>query len=134
MTNRRQKLADLICNGEAILNPRKWLAEEVGDLAIRISHLDEVPAQSILPLAKLVVEGESDAGRLALALDVDDDVLQVQLEALCEFKLAEWTGIGYKATQAGEQAFDAVGQQVLERELFEMKRRLLQLEQIRGTP
>lgn len=134
MRNRRQKLAELICHGEAVLNPKKWLAEEVGDLAVRIPNLDEIPSQSILPLAKLVVEGETDVGRLALMLDIDEVLLEEHLEVLAEFNFAERTRMGYKATPTGEHAFDAVGQRMLDRELFQMKARLQQLEQIRGTP
>ena len=130
MINKRQKIADLICHGSAVLNPKKWLAEESSDLAMRIPHLDEFPAQAILPLAKLVADGESDAGKLALGLDIDETKLAEYLDALCEFRFAEESGNGYKATLAGEHAFEAVGKRMVEREMFEVKRRLTQLEQL----
>lgn len=69
MTNKVHELAALICHGDAVLDPKKWLAEEASDLATRIPHLDEIPPQAILPLAKLVADGPSDARRLSLALD-----------------------------------------------------------------
>ena len=128
MPDVRKKLAALICHGDAVLSPRKWLAEESSDLATRIPHLDEIPSQAILPLAKLVADGESDARKLALALDIDEAKLDEYLDALCAFKYAEETWSGYKATSAGEQAFEAVGQRMVARELFEVKARLQQLE------
>ena len=131
MSNVCKELAVLICHGEAVLNPKKWLADEAHDLATRIPHLDEIPSQAILPLAKLVADGESDARGLALALDIDEATLEECLDALCKFKFAEWTGIGYKATTSGEEAFEAVGERMVERELFQVKARLQQLEQLR---
>lgn len=50
---------------------------------------------------------------------------------LCEFKFAEEALNGYKATPAGEQALDAIGQRMVARELFQVKARLQQLEQLR---
>lgn len=131
MINKLHELAALICHGDAVLNPRKWLAEESSDLATRISHLDEIPPQAILPLAKLAADGESDVRKLALALDIDEAKLAEYMDALCEFKFAEESWNGYKATSAGEQAFEAVGQRMVARELFEVKARLQQLEQLR---
>lgn len=130
MLDVRRELATLICHGDAVLSPRKWLEEESSDLATRIPHLDEIPAQAILPLAKLVADGESDSRKLALALDIDEAKLDEYLDALCEFKFAEEAWNGYKATSTGEQAFEAVGQSMIARELFEVKARLQQLEQL----
>lgn len=131
MLDVRKELAVLICYGDAVLNPKKWLAEEASDLATRIPHLDEIPSQAILPLAKLVVDGESNARKLALATDIDEAKLDEYLDALCEFKFAEETWNGYKATPTGEQAFEAIGQRMVARELFQVKARLQQLEQLR---
>lgn len=125
-----KNLAELICHGDAVLNPKKWLAEEASDLAMRIPRLDEIPPQAILPLAKLVANGESDARRLTLSLDIEEARLKEYLDVLCESKFAEWTGGGYKATSAGERAFDAVGRKMVLRELFEVKGRLDQLERL----
>lgn len=129
MINR--KISTLICSPGSGLNYKKWLAEEAADLAIRVPHLDEIPPQAILPLAQLVTDGESDNRKLGLALDIDEAKIDEYLEALCEFKFAEWTGAGHKATLAGEDAFKAVGERMVERELFEVKARLQQLEQLR---
>ena len=128
MPDIRKKIAVLICHGDAVLSPRKWLAEEVSELATSIRHLDEIPSQAILPLAKLVADGESDARKLALSLHIDEPKLDEYLGALCEFKFTEESLNGYKATPAGEQAFDAVGQRMVARELFQVKARLQQLE------
>lgn len=126
-----KNLAELVCHGDSILDPKSWLAEEVADLATRIPHIDEIPSQAILPLAKLIADGVSDARRLSLALDIDEAKVDEYLDALCEFKFAEWTGTGHKATTAGEDAFKAVGERMVERELFQVKARLQQLEQLR---
>ncbi len=131
MRSTHQKLAVLICHGATVLNPKKWLAEEASDLALKISNLDEIPPQAILPLAKLVADGEYDARKLAIATDIDESTADEYLEALCEFKFAEKTWNGYKATQRGEQAFEAIGKKMVVRELFEVKARLQQLEELR---
>jgi hypothetical protein len=99
MVNMRKKLAELICHGDAILNPKKWLDQEVCYEALNIPNLDEFPSQAILPLAKLVANGESDARKLALATDIDESKVDEYLEALCEFKFAEKTSNGYKSTR-----------------------------------
>ena len=130
MPDVRKKLAVLICHGDAVLSPKKWLAEEASDLATRIRHLDEIPAQAILPLAKLVADGESDARKLALALDIEEAKIDDYLGVLLEFDFAEESSNGYKATPSGEQAFDAIGLRMVARELFQVKARLQQLEQL----
>lgn len=130
MRDLRQDIAELICHGEAVLNPRKWLAQEAGDLATRIAGLDAIPSQAIVPLAKLVAYGESDARRLALSTDFDESKLEEYLGALCEFKFAEQTWNGYKATSTGEQAFEAIGRRMVDRELMQLQGRLQQLERI----
>ena len=129
MSDVRKEVASIICQNDAY-DRRKWLAQEAADLATRVPHLDEIPAQAILPLAKLVADGESDVARLAQALDIDKAILDEHLDALCEFKFAEWTGIGYTPTAAGAQAFDAIGQQMVARQLFELRRQLDQLERL----
>lgn len=43
MPDVRKELAVLICHGDAVFDPKKWLAEEASDLATRIPHLDEIP-------------------------------------------------------------------------------------------
>ena len=130
MSDIRKKLAELICHGDAVLCPKKWLSEEASNLATSIPHLDEIPSQAILPLAKLVADGKSDARWLALTLEIEDGKLDEYLDALCTVEFAEWTGSSYKATTSGEQAFDAVGQRMVARELFQVKARLQQLEQL----
>lgn len=131
MVNMRQRLAELICHGDAILDPKKWLGEEVCHEALNIPHLDEIPLQAVFPLAKLVEKGECDARKLALATGIDESKVDEYLEALCEFKFAEKTLNGYKSTQTGEQAFEAIGKRMVNRELFEVGRRLEQLKNLR---
>jgi hypothetical protein len=130
MPDLRREIAELICHGDVILSPEKWLDEEAKDLAAQIPHLDEIPSQAILPLAILVAGGESDAEKLARAIDIDTDILDEYLDALCEFKFAQETWNGYKSTPAGEQAFDAIGRRMVERELSQLKSRLEKLKQL----
>jgi hypothetical protein len=130
MFEMRKELAVLICHGDTVLSPKNWLAEEASDLATQFPHLDEIPSQAILPLAKLVADGESSAEKLEIVIDIDGGKLDEYLDALCEFKFVEETWNGYKATQTGEQVFDAVGRRMVARELFQLKSRLDQLEQL----
>jgi hypothetical protein len=130
MSNKQQKLAALFCHGDAVLNPKRWLAEEAGDLATTILGFDEIPPQAILPLANLVATGENDAQRISLALGIDESKVNEYLEALCEFKFAEKTWNGYKATQNGEQAFEAIAQRMIARELYEVNARLQHLKEL----
>lgn len=123
-------LAELICHSNAVVNPQKWLAEEACDLAFRIHHLDEIPAQAILPLAKLVEIGDSSLRTLTLSLDIDELMLAKYIEALCEFNFVEEAGKGFKATEAGKKAFEAVGERMVTRMLFEFKGQLEHLERL----
>jgi hypothetical protein len=130
MADLRKEIAELICHGDVVLSPEKWLDEEARDLATQIPHLDEIPSQAILLLAKLVADGESDAGKLVLAIDIDTDKLDEYMDALCEFKFVEETGNGYKSTPAGDQTFDAIGRRIVARELCQLKSRLEQVLQL----
>lgn len=125
-----KEMADLICRADEVLSPKKWLSEEVADLATRIPNLDEIPPSAILPLAKLVVGGESDAKRLASSLGMDEVQLNEYLDALCEFKFAEESSAGYRATPAGELAFDAIGKQMVIRVRFEVGGMLSELDRL----
>lgn len=127
----QKKIADLICYGDTVLSPQKWLAEEAANLAIRIRQMDEIPSQAILPLARLVAYGECDSRKLALSIDIDEPKLDEYLDALIEFKFAEETLNGYRATPSGVQAIDAIGVAMVERELFVLKGRLQHLEMLR---
>lgn len=40
MFDLRKELASLVRLGDVVLNPKRWLAEEVAYLALRIPHLD----------------------------------------------------------------------------------------------
>lgn len=131
MSDVRKEVASIICQNDAY-DRRKWLAQEAADLATRVPHLDEIPAQAILPLAKLVADGESDVASLAQSLHIEERLLDDYLDALCEFKFVEWTGIGYIPTAVGAQAFDAIGQQMVARQLFELGRQLDQLKRLRS--
>ena len=79
---------------------------------------------------RLVANGEFDARKLALALDIDEAKLGEYLDALCQFKFAKETDNGYESTPTGVQAFEAVGQRMVARELFQLNARLQQLERL----
>ncbi len=115
MIHKLHELAAFICHGDTLLDPKTWLAEELSDLATRIPHLDEIPPQATLVLAKLAADGESDIQKLALVLDIDEVKLAEHMDALCEVKFVEESWNGYKATSAGEEAFEAVGQRMVAR-------------------
>jgi len=130
MATVRKQLANLICNGEVVLTPRRWLAQEACSLATRIRNLDEIPPQAILPLAKLVAEGEADATQLEVRLGMDSAMLEEYLDKLCELQFAEQTWSGYRATPAGCRAFDAIGWQMVNRELFVLQGRVETLQRL----
>ena len=119
-----KEIADLICHSETVLDPKRWLSEEVGHLATTIPNLDEISSQAIRPLAKLVEVGTADATRLASALDIDQDTIGEYLEQLCEFEFVEQHGNEYKATSFGQQTFNAIGDQMIRRQAYELKRQL----------
>ncbi|QDE84485.1 hypothetical protein BHS07_24650 [Myxococcus xanthus] len=100
-------------------------------MATRIPHLDEIPHQAILPLAMLVAEGECNAAKLVHRVEIDESKAERYLEALCDFGFVEKTLGGYKSTRTGEQAFEAIGNRMVERELFEIGRRLEELKNLR---
>lgn len=130
MPNKHENFAALLCHGSAVLNPKRWLAEEASGLATTIPDLDEIPSQAILPLAKLVANGENETKKLSLEIGIDESKVNEYLEALCEFKFVEETSSGYKATQSGEKAFEAIAQRMIARELFEVKARLQHLKDL----
>jgi hypothetical protein len=130
ISDARKEVSDLILHGDGI-DRSKWLAQEVGDLARRIPNLDEFSPKAVRPLAKLVADGETDANTLALALDIEEAQLEMYLDALCEFNFAEREGAVYKATPAGVQAFDAIGQRMVARELMGLPTWLEKLKRLR---
>lgn len=131
MSDVLKKLEILLTSGEHVLNPRRWLAEEVSELALRIPRLDEAPSQAVLLLAKLVTGGQATGRTLALAIDIDEAEAHQWLESLCESKFVVDTANGYEATPAGREAFEEVGKQMVKRELFEHARRQEQLRPLR---
>lgn len=130
MPNLPKDIADVICFTATHLDPGSWLAKEVAVLALTIPHLDEIHPQALLPLAKLVEMGPSDAKRLARVLHIDEPTLEVYLDALCEFNFAQLTVNGYEVTQSGGQAFSAVGDRMIVQVRNELKRNLDKYEQL----
>ncbi|TPL71390.1 hypothetical protein [Mesorhizobium sp. B2-3-15] len=119
----RRETADLILSGDN-LNYRRWLAQEVGDLASKISNLDAFSPMAILPLAKIAGYGDANASRLAVACDMELSELQTHLDALREFGFIEDTSSGFDITPLGERAFLAISRNIVVRERYELKGRL----------
>jgi len=61
---------------------------------------------------------------------MEEATVEGYLQSLCDFDFAEETGNGYTVTLLGEQAFKAIGMRMVNRERFELKRRLKQLEEL----
>ncbi|MGY2490194.1 hypothetical protein [Cupriavidus sp. CP313] len=118
-----QQIAAVMCDSDSKLDRQAWLQEEAYHLALRIAGLDEIPAAALLPLAQLAANGEMDVSKLLVATGLENPELEEYLEALCELRFAETTWNGYKATRSGEDAFKAVGSQIVVRVRYEMKRR-----------
>lgn len=126
-----KEVSELICFCQIVLDPKRWLDEETSDLAFRIPHLDEIPSQAVRPLSTLVEVGATDAASVSRKLSIELDMAKEHLDQLCEFGFAEQDGADFQATQAGEQAFVEIGQRMIEREMFELKRRLEQVQRVR---
>lgn len=126
-----KKVAGLICHSETVLDPRRWLGEEVGDLATTIPNLDGISPQAIRPLAKLVEVGTADATRLSNALSIDLDTIGEYLDQLCEFDFVEQHGTGFQATTSGARALEAIGRRIINRQRYELRRQLEEVERIR---
>lgn len=119
-----EEISLLICNGETVINYKRWLADEVNHLAAKIPGLDAFPTAAILPLSRLAAHGESRAEWLTASTGIEQPKLGEYLESLCEFKFIEETANGYRATASGVKAFKAIGYQMVLRERFELKRQL----------
>lgn len=126
-----KKVAELICSSGAAHNYNKWISEEVYEIATKVPNLDNIPTKAIVLLAKLVLNGESDANILSFYLDLDITEVHCHLDALCEFEFAEESMKSYKSTSTGEWAIETLGKKLIDRELFQVKARLQQLEQLR---
>lgn len=125
-----KEIAALICDIDG-LSRQKWLCQEVTELATSIAGLDELSKPAIFSLAHIVAYGESDARRLMSYFGISQIEIENALESLCEFKFVEKTSNGYTATLWGEKAFNIIGRQMVEREHFELRRRLQPLEELR---
>ena len=123
-----QKIADHIIHGSHIVNYPRWLEEEVNDLALKIAHLDEIPFQAIVPLVRLASYGEANVRSLAIICSMEESTIENHIEALYHFKFIEKTDEGYIATPLGEKASKAIGNKMIIRESFDLKRRLAGIE------
>lgn len=130
MLNLGKKIADQIDYSNSTLRYPMWLDQEVNDLASSIAGLDAFPSQAILPLVKIAANGEVNCRRLALMLDMEEATVDDYLQSLFEFKFIKETVNGYTATPLGEQTFKAIGMRMVNRELYELKRRLDQLKKL----
>ena len=131
-----KKLAQLICSGKEVLDSSKWLALEVDGLIARIPALADLPPQAVLPLAKLVADGESTSWKLHLALGIQEALLDEYLDALYEVQFIDYETDPvtaekvFVASKAGTDAFRAVGEKVVIHERLVLQGRLSQLNRL----
>jgi len=130
MSDLKKKMAEEICFGDASIDPKKWFAQEINNLALKFAGLDEIPILAVLPLAHLSANGPADEQGLARAIGIGQAEVTTYLEALCEFKFVKECATGYEATEIGEKAFSSIGQNVIIRKRFEMKNHLEHLDQL----
>lgn len=121
MFNLDNKVADELCFGDRSLNTKKWLHEEVDDLALRMAGLDAIPIMAVFPLAQLSAKGPSDEQTLVQATGLDLPIIEACLEALGEYKFVEECSAGYVASDKGNKAFRAIGKNMIMRRRLEMK-------------
>lgn len=128
-----QRVAAQICSEDLAPSRLEWLASEQAELALTIRNLDEVPAQSLLPLSHLAANGSADLKELVSATTIDEGRLEECLGALCEFGFVREGGNGYEATATGLEAFVAVAKQIAKREVFELEGRLQHAKRLRKS-
>jgi Holliday junction resolvasome RuvABC ATP-dependent DNA helicase subunit len=130
MPNISKMIADQIRSSTVSLKYKKWFDEEVNDLALKFSGLDEFSSQAVLPLIHIAANGKTSLERLAIAFDMEEDTLNGYMQSLCEFNFAQEAGDGFTATPLGEQVFKAIGQKMVIRERFELTTRLVKLDSL----
>ena len=128
--NKTQELARLISEGDAVHDYQRWLAQEVGELTLKIPDLDKVPFSAIQLLVQMILMGDVSANKLVLTIDTDENNVQEWLDNLCEFSFAEETENGYKSTLVGQNVINALGKLMVNRELMVIKARLERLESV----
>lgn len=130
MRDVRIELANELFFGNTSLHPDRWLTEELNDLALRISGLDEIPVTALIVLARLSAFGTSDERALSTATGMSADTVLERLEALEEFGFVTAKDNSYEATARGDEAFIAIGRKMVVRKRFEMKRQYDHLDQL----
>jgi len=123
------EIADAIVDGDKS-RYREWLAQEAGDLALRIANFDLISPLAVLPLARISAYGEADIEQLAEGCGMDPADLQYHLAALSEFGFVEESDSGFDVTPLGMRAFIAIGRNMIIRERYELKRRFEALDRV----
>ena len=114
-------------------SPARWLEEEVNELALKYSGLDEMPLQAAYPLVYLYLNGPTDAATIAESLELELSVIINYLEHLCCFKFAEDLDGGFGDYQLTEKGIDtsiSLGRNVIIRKRFELKSHLKHLDRL----
>lgn len=131
-----KRLYQLICHGKEVLDTSKLLALEMDGLIPRIPALAELPHQAVLPLAKLVADGEATAWTLHLALDIQEADIAEHLDALYEAKFVDYETDPvtaenvFVATKSGADAFLEISKRVVTHERLVLQARLDQLNRL----
>jgi len=120
----KNKVASEICFGGESLNNEKWIKEEVSDLALRYSGLDEIPIAAIFSLSQLAARGPLDDRFLAREIGLNLSDVEECLEALSEHDFIKVCPSGYETTLKGMEAFRSFGRNLVIRKRLEMKARL----------
>ena len=121
MLNVEGKVANEVCAGGQSLDPKRWLEEEINDLALRFPGLFELPIATILPLAQLSAIGPMTRADLVGVTEQEMSVVEDCLGVLCEYTLARECSVGFEATDKGKDVFLAIGTQLIIRKRLEMK-------------
>jgi hypothetical protein len=136
-----RKLAHEISLGDLSLNPKKWLSEEVNELATKFPGFDDMPFWSISVLGQVSAIGPSTKKALVCATCLELKAVEECLEALTEYKfvmecratyeandeatyketLEVNNELTYEATINGRMAFRSIGTNLIRRKKFELK-------------
>jgi len=114
------------------LAPERWLSQEVTELALTYDGLDDMPLPSIYPLGYLSLNGATDSTDIAKSLQMEESDVLDYLEFLVSYRFVQECNLtgDYKLTHKGEDAYSAIGRNIIKRKRFELKRQYESIEAI----
>lgn len=122
-----KNFSELILSPWSSLLPKRWLDQEVNELALSVSGLDEFKFEAVQVLAKIVEHGSIHANGIygsvyCSEIDTDGFLEDLEINGFIEQSIS-----GYSATKKGVTAFNELGRRIANRYIFELDNRLKSL-------